>query len=172
MRTYIWIWAAGGLTLNSTSNISYQWCSWNLDPCSLTQEPERSVSPEIAIFVGQTWLHIARMIPPDLFPNDIIQVSLQSMITLDLWHWGRENVKEIKCATAWRIYTLWRMHVLNRLFKRVKTALIRAHKTLKTVTVQKGICDFLLEHLCREYSSLRLGDQMDLEPLSFHWCVY
>lgn len=64
------------------------------------------------------------------------------------------------------------MHVLNRLFKRVKTALIRAHKTLKTVTVQKGICDFLLEHLCREYSSLRLGDQMDLEPLSFHWCVY
>ena len=26
------------------------------------------------------------MIPPDLFPNDIIQVSLRNMITLDLWH--------------------------------------------------------------------------------------
>ena len=43
-----------------------------------------SVSTEIAIFVGQTRLNIARMIQPDLFPNDIIQVSLRNITTLDL----------------------------------------------------------------------------------------
>lgn len=90
-----------------------------MDPCSLTQERELSVSPEIAIFVGQTQLNIARMIPPDLFPNDIIQVSLRNMITLDLsgTEEGRTLKKLSKHATGWRIYTLLRTYILNCLLR-------------------------------------------------------